>query len=92
MSAPGTPAFRSATGRHIVPAAFSGEASRMKPVSGEELTQAIADALWRNWHLRMKRRSLDDAKLWEGAVTRHLRLCEWEVTQPPPKALHKSPD
>lgn len=62
-----------------------------EPVPDDELIQAIAYALWRNYHLRMKQRRLDDAGLWAGAVAEHLRRCGWTVVRPAPRDGHRTP-
>lgn len=71
---------------------MSDEPVSQDDVSKDELTQALAYALWRNWHLRMKARRLDDARLWAGAVAGHLERCGWRVVRRPERAAHRTPD
>lgn len=63
----------------------------MNPVDRQQLTEAIAHALWRNYHLRLKRQSLDDARLCADKVAEHLNRCGMIVLRDDPARLHSTP-
>lgn len=64
----------------------------MKPVDDNRLTEIIAHALWRNYHLRMRHKRLDNARLLATEVTRHLHICRCIVVRPEPGKLHSTPE
>jgi hypothetical protein len=65
--------------------------SGMDEIDDKHLTETIAYALWRSYTLRMKHRSLDEARTWAQHVTAHLRTCGMIVSRHPPKQAHSTP-
>jgi hypothetical protein len=60
-------------------------------ITKNELIEVIAFALWRSLDLRLRRRSLDDARLWARRVVEHLELCGIEWARRPPVPPHSTP-
>lgn len=63
----------------------------MHEIDDKHLTETIAYALWKSYTLRMKRRSLDEARTWAQHVTAHLRTCGMIVSRQPQQQAHSTP-
>jgi len=57
----------------------------------EELVDIIAYALWRNAHLRPRKPTLDETRIWARAVVEHMACCGVECSTKPSAKLHHTP-